>query len=74
MTIELLPPPEKYPKAFHVRRNSCDCHPETCCCHPWAVHDRDGKKLTTHHDREEADEQVTLRKMAAKAPKTRKKS
>ncbi|HEJ6002048.1 hypothetical protein I5F53_03750 [Pseudomonas aeruginosa] len=67
MSIELLPPTTIYPKDFHVRRNYCDCHPETCCCNDWAVHDAEGNKLTTHFYREEADEQVVLRKFARMA-------
>ena len=37
MSIELLPPEVNHPETWHVRRNSCDCHPETCCCRKWAV-------------------------------------
>lgn len=38
---------------FSVRRNSCDCHPETCCCDKWAIY-QDEKKITTIFSKETA--------------------
>lgn len=47
MSIELLPPTQNHPKEWHVRPNSCNCHPETCCCNDWAVFSPAGKKHIT---------------------------
>jgi len=51
MSIELLPPDPVYPAGYHVRPNYCRCHPETCCCSNYAVHDKAGAKVTTDDDR-----------------------
>ena len=55
MSIELLPPTPKYPNSYHVRTNYCQCHPETCCCNDWAVHDHNGEKHSTYFYRKDAD-------------------
>ncbi len=49
--IELLKQPEN---KYKVCRNSCQCHPETCCCDPWAVYSLDGEKHSTHWEKEVA--------------------
>jgi hypothetical protein len=51
MSIELLPPDKKHPNEYHVRPNYCRCHPETCCCDPWAVFDGNGEKWETFWDK-----------------------
>ena len=56
MSIELLPPAEKHPDKWHVRSNQCNCHPETCCCNPWAVCAPDGKKQATYFNKGDAEE------------------
>lgn len=45
MSAEYLPPPQEYPNRYHVRRNRCGCHPETCSCGDWAVYSASGEKL-----------------------------
>jgi hypothetical protein len=56
MSIELLPPTKTYPKSYHVRYNYCQCHPETCCCNDWAVHEPNGNKHSTYFHRNTAIE------------------
>lgn len=54
---------------YTVGRNHCDCHPETCCCDPWAIFGRGGKKHSTHFARSTADEiAAALNKSAAPHP------
>lgn len=36
---------------YSVQPNRCTCHPETCCCDPWAVQDRHAKKHSTHYEK-----------------------
>lgn len=39
-----------------VRYNYCDCHPETCCCNPWALFYKvTGKKIATFYNKSDAD-------------------
>ncbi len=40
---------------FQVQRNHCKCHPETCNCNPYAIHEG-FKKFTTIFDRGRAEE------------------
>lgn len=54
MSTELLPSTPKYKKEWHVRKNYCQCHPETCCCNDWAVHKPDGEKCTTFFNHKDA--------------------
>jgi hypothetical protein len=56
MSIELLPPTPKYPAKWHVRSNHCNCHPETCCCDDWAVHDQNGEKRITFFHKKDAQD------------------
>ncbi len=39
---------------YEVKRNWCNCHPETCCCNDWVLKDPTGKKVTTFFNREDA--------------------
>jgi len=39
---------------YEVLRNRCDCHPETCCCRPWAVF-QGKEKVETFHVKEVAE-------------------
>ncbi len=55
MSMELLPPDPKYPRRFHVRQNYCRCHPESCGCDDWAIYDPNGEKVTTFHNKNDAD-------------------
>lgn len=50
-----MPNDKKIPE-YEVRSNTCNCHPETCCCDPWAVFHNDEKHST--HFRKEAAEQL----------------
>lgn len=40
---------------YQVKPNSCNCHPETCCCNDWAVYSTGGEKHSTHFKREVAE-------------------
>lgn len=40
---------------YEVRRNYCDCHPETCCCKPWGLfHKVTGEKIATFYSKSDA--------------------
>lgn len=40
---------------YEVRRNYCDCHPETCCCNPWVLYYKaTGQKVVTCYNRSDA--------------------
>ena len=53
MSIELLPPDPVCPKGqYHVRKNYCQCHPETCCYNDWAVFEPSDEKHTSHFHRD----------------------
>lgn len=41
--------------SYSVKRNSCSCHPETCCCNDWAVY-KDTEKHSTYFDKKTAEE------------------
>lgn len=60
MSIELLPADQLFTEKFTVRRNQCNCHPETCCCRDWAIYTDDGEKYDTYMHRERADEIAKL--------------
>lgn len=34
---------------YTIEKNSCKCHPETCCCNPWVVM-KGGEKIITVFD------------------------
>jgi hypothetical protein len=36
---------------YNVKRNECDCHPQTCTCNDWAVYDDKDKKFATFFDK-----------------------
>jgi hypothetical protein len=55
MSIELLPADKQHPHRWHVRPNRCNCHPETCCCDDWALHDPAGNKDQTFFDKSNAE-------------------
>lgn len=41
---------------YEVKRMRCECHPETCCCNPYGVIDKETLEiLSTHYTREAAD-------------------
>lgn len=60
MSIELLPPSTKPVAVYRVQRNSCDCHPETCCCNPWAVHAPGGEKVDTFYSQSDAKNRASF--------------
>jgi len=60
MSIELLPADKKYPKKWHVRINSCDCHPETCCCSDYVVCSSDGERYSTFNNEAMAEDIAEL--------------
>lgn len=68
MSIELLPPTPNHPGTWHVRRNACNCHPETCCCDDWAVFDPDGKRYGTFFHKKDADIFLMLIALSNNAP------
>ncbi|MCP4597815.1 hypothetical protein [Neptuniibacter sp.] len=65
MSIELLPADLKHPKEWHIRTNSCRCHPETCCCDDWALYSPDGEKASTFFDETEAEKEAEFRNQNA---------
>lgn len=40
------PVPETKRPMYKLEKNRCDCHPETCCCNPWAIL-KNGEKYVT---------------------------
>lgn len=42
---------------YKLRRNRCDCHPETCNCHYYAIY-KDNKKFITIFDENDGIEIV----------------
>jgi hypothetical protein len=60
MSIELLLPEKKYSLIYHVRKNMCNCHPETCCCMPFAVFDRNNELISTHFTKDIANHYAKL--------------
>lgn len=40
--------------------HSWGCHPETCACREYAVVTRDGKVISTHYFKDEADNAAKL--------------
>jgi hypothetical protein len=45
---------------FTVKRNYCNCHPETCACNDWAVYDGDKKLNTFFHEQDATIYALTL--------------
>lgn len=41
-------------KHYQVKLNFCKCHPETCCCDPYNVVDRNETKVATFYRKEDA--------------------
>lgn len=42
---------------YVVKGNSCNCHPETCCCDDYQIYDTvDKKKYLTMHNSDIADD------------------
>lgn len=40
---------------YYAGQTWCCCHPETCCCPPWAVYGADQSMNSKHHDRHVAE-------------------
>jgi len=40
---------------FEVKRNLCNCHPETCCCNDWAIF-KSGIKHSTYFNKRVAED------------------
>jgi uncharacterized small protein (DUF1192 family) len=40
---------------YKVKRNRCDCHPETCSCAPWVVF-KDGERILSLMDKDMAED------------------
>lgn len=45
---------------FKVVPNRCNCHPETCCCNPWAVVDQAGNVYATAYHQDKAQNMIDV--------------
>lgn len=54
-----------------VKRNYCNCHPETCCCDPYKVVDDSGKTIATFYDKSDAKRLVDMLNKPEAAKKVR---
>lgn len=51
---------------YYVGQTQCRCHPETCCCPPWAVYGADHFTHSKHHEQHVAE--LVANALNAKAP------
>ncbi len=42
-------------RMYKVEINRCNCHPETCACNDYKVVDENGKKVSSHFHRDDAE-------------------
>lgn len=62
MSIELMEATKEWPNdKWHVRPNYCKCHPETCCCRDYAVHEPNGNKYDTFSTKSIAQDIVDMK-------------
>jgi hypothetical protein len=45
---------------YYVKPNTCNCHPETCCCNAWKVVDAQGERHSTHQMKSVAESAALL--------------
>jgi NADH:ubiquinone oxidoreductase subunit E len=45
---------------YKFEANTCDCHPETCGCNPFKIVDREGNKITTAFNEDQAKKVVEI--------------
>lgn len=51
---------EKNTPEYTYEDNPCECHPETCACNPFKIVDREGNKISTAFDENQAKKVVEI--------------